>query len=357
MGINMQILFLSSKKNVGGPIIWKDGLIDSLSKERSIKIKELRVLDFPNLRDIIKGIKLIKKSDLIHTYTESPTILLLFLFCKIYRKPIIYTLHGDYFTQKKSKSGYKKLFLIFVNDYCLIISSKITVPSKYLLNRICKKRKFICNKIVVIPNGINLSAIRDIKPYSRKELGLIGSTVLILEITSFNYFDKAKGVIPLIEAFKQFNKKYPLSTLWIIGDGKYFTYFKSKYSIKAVQFLGQKERNEVLRLIKTSDLIIHSTFLDVFPYTVLEAIACGKPIVASNVGGIPELIKNNYNGILFNSNPEELAENMLMLMNDGSLRVRFVTNGYITVKENYTWDKVINAYLQVYRAVMTDGSR
>lgn len=346
----MKVLFLSSK-GTGGPTIWKNGIINFFSTESSINCKEFKISFFPNIREIFKGIKLIKECEVVHTYTESPSILLFLLCCKIFRKSIVYTLHGDYFVQNKSKYGWKKLFWIPANDYCLMISSTITVPSKYLLTKICKKRKFIHDKIVVVPNGIDINETKYVKSYSKKELGLDESIFLILEITNLNYLEKAKGLVPLIEGFKHFNEKYPFSTLWIIGDGRYFAYYSSKYSSDTVRFLGRKERSDVLRLIRTSDLIIHSTFLDNFPYVILEAMICGKPIISTNTGGIPELLGDA--GIIIDPNPYEFELQLTIMYEDIKLRNDLGKNAFDRAMI-FDWHSVANSFISLYSRILSE---
>jgi len=74
----------------------------------------------------------------------------------------------------------------------------------------------------------------------------------------------------------------------VVGDGKYRHFFQKRVSSTNCKFLGKRE--DVCSILKTADVFIHSTFLDNFPYSILEAMACKKPIISVPVGGIPELL-------------------------------------------------------------------
>jgi glycosyltransferase involved in cell wall biosynthesis len=86
----------------------------------------------------------------------------------------------------------------------------------------------------------------------------------------------------------------------------------------------------------------------------LEAMASGKAIIASNVGGIPELVRDGYNGLLFKTGDHlDLAEKMLSLIEDKGLRVRLAENGRRFVSANFSWSKMVDSYEQLYCRLLT----
>ncbi len=125
-----------------------------------------------------------------------------------------------------------------------------------------------------------------------------------------------KGIKTLIDAAIKAN----MSTLKIVGDGplleEMVSYVKSK-NVNNIEFLGYKERDDVMNLIQKSRFAVSpSECYENFPYSVLEAFACGKPVIGTRVGGIPEIIKNWENGLLFEyGDSDEL-----------SLKIRFLIN-------------------------------
>jgi len=113
---------------------------------------------------------------------------------------------------------------------------------------------------------------------------------LIVEVTDFYYPEKARGISLLVDAFNSIKYKNKNLKLIIVGGRKYFRDYKAKYASKAIQFAGQIKRKEVIALIKAADLIVHCSFLDNAPISLIEALACGKPIIANEVGAVRELL-------------------------------------------------------------------
>ena len=81
----------------------------------------------------------------------------------------------------------------------------------------------------------------------------------------------------------------------------------------------------------------------------LEAMACGTPVIGSHVGGIPDVIKDGYNGFLVpEKSPEELADKIIQLLSDRKLAERFTVNGLKTVKENFSWNVVSERFVDIF---------
>ena len=81
---------------------------------------------------------------------------------------------------------------------------------------------------------------------------------------------------------------------------------------------------------------------------LLEAMACGVPVIGSNTGGISSIIDDGYNGFLVTEkSPEDLAEKIGILLSDGSIREKFKANGRETVSTKYSWNVIIEQYAEV----------
>jgi glycosyltransferase involved in cell wall biosynthesis len=90
-----------------------------------------------------------------------------------------------------------------------------------------------------------------------------------------------------------------------------------------------------------------------FPVVALEAMSSGKPVVASKVGGIPELVNNNENGILVSpGNVEQIVQALLRLLENQSLRNRMGELGRKTVEEKFDWKKISQLYLNEFESLM-----
>jgi glycosyltransferase involved in cell wall biosynthesis len=107
-----------------------------------------------------------------------------------------------------------------------------------------------------------------------------------------------------------------------------------------------------------SDVFVCPSRLEGFGLTVLEAMAAGRPIVASNVGAIPELIHDNENGFLVAAeNPNDMAESILRILGDPHLRNRFSRNNLDRVEEGYTWSRCAEMTLRAYDQLLRTPDR
>jgi glycosyltransferase involved in cell wall biosynthesis len=117
---------------------------------------------------------------------------------------------------------------------------------------------------------------------------------------------------------------------------------------KQVAFAGYiPSRNELMNLYTNSDIFISSSLSEGFPRTFFEAMARGVPIISTNVGGIPDVIKNGKNGLLITPrNPLQIANAVVRLIKDVQLRAKLIENGLKTVKQ-YTLEAQIEKIMNI----------
>ena len=124
---------------------------------------------------------------------------------------------------------------------------------------------------------------------------------------------------------------------------------------EAVIFEGRLSREEIVRLYAEADAMINPTTVDNMPNSVMEALACGIPVISTNVGGVPFIISDQETGLLVPPNdPEKLAAAILRLKGDATLQQTLRANGLAQV-EQYTWGEVRQKWLQAY-AIATDNT-
>jgi len=121
-----------------------------------------------------------------------------------------------------------------------------------------------------------------------------------------------------------------------------------------IVYCTDRSWDDAMKIIKSSQVVVVPSRMESLPTTVKEAFYLNVPVVATNVGGIPELIKDNETGMLVPSeNPDKLANAVNELLSDKQKAKRLANNGNIFVKSNMTWDIILPKYIQFYEDLLT----
>lgn len=210
------------------------------------------------------------------------------------------------------------------------------------------------NKIVMIYNGINPKGAKiietDIEKF-RQKFNLDKTDIVIGAVGSFN---QAKDTSTLIHAFSRVAAKWSKAKLVLIGSGplkRDLTNLAKKLKLEdKIIFAGVVDN--ILPAMKTFNLFVLPSLSEAFGITLLEAMRVDVPIVASRVGGIPEIITNKLNGILVEpKQPKKLAAAILNLINDKRLQRKLVGN-YQSTLQKFTADKMVKQTETVYSSLL-----
>lgn len=168
---------------------------------------------------------------------------------------------------------------------------------------------------------------------------------------------KEKGFHILLRAFSIAIRKYPKVKLIIAGDGPKKRELEKLSKIldieRYVKFLGKVQYNKMQELFLSSDIVIvPSIHPEPFGRVALEAILAGKPVVASEVGGLPEIIEDKAGILVQPSNPEALAHGIITLIENPVLREKMGKEGKRLSKEKFNVKKIVEDVLEVYNKVM-----
>lgn len=123
--------------------------------------------------------------------------------------------------------------------------------------------------------------------------------------------------------------------------------------VSDTRFLGK--RGDISELLLACDIVVQPSRLEAFGLSVLEAMAAGKPIVATNVGGIPELIEDGVTGLLVPPDPREIAQGIVALLTDGDLAKRLGQAARAKYLANYTTAAMIDRYLDLFTSLVGGG--
>ena len=211
--------------------------------------------------------------------------------------------------------------------------------------------KYVPGQYTIIPNGIDLKHFSpDVSPIERFADGKIN-------ILFVGRLEKRKGLDHLLKAYNKVKKEYANCRLIIVGPGvifrrKYERYVRRNH-LADVVFIGMVDYDELPRYYKTADIFCSpATGRESFGIVLLEAMALGKPIVATNIEGYASVITNGEEGYLVPPDDDnELARVLMALITDKSLRQQMGARGLITAQE-HDWKeiarRVVDYYIKIF---------
>jgi glycosyltransferase involved in cell wall biosynthesis len=275
-------------------------------------------------------------------YTEADIIIsTLPIFFSLHKKPIILTIHGNY---------NKENFWRYLYPLAIKKAKKITVPSEFL------KNELKLNDSLVIPNGIFPKDYTDIILYRKDRLNnklknkIVNDHIIkIVTVTSFQFWNKAKGVLELLKILKHVKEKRDKKFEFIIvGGGKYLDKIKQeskKYNVN-ITFIGfHKNPKEIL---KNADLFVYYSFLDNLPIVILEAIACQVQVLSNNVGGVKEIIRPCKDNDEYINSIFKFLDKISLDESNESIRLNYDQK---LVLSKFSWDNIVKSFIYVCEGV------
>lgn len=193
---------------------------------------------------------------------------------------------------------------------------------------------------VEIPNIIELDASR----FKERE-------VIKPDFISIRTLSPLYNIECILDAFGMVKKQIPEATLTIVGDGPSREELErkvKKMELNDVSFVGRVDNSEIYRYLDQADVMLSSPLIDNMPVSVLEGMNAGLLVISSNVGGVPYMIEDGVNGLLFESdNHEMLAEKMLEAIEDSGKSKEMIRKAKNFVGD-YTWGNIKDRLFGIY---------
>ena len=301
------------------------------------------VLPFFMLSGIISAKKFAKNNDfdLIHVHFPFPLALFGITMKKVSNKPLVMTCHGSEVNMAKKKFLFRKIF-----KWMLGYADCVTVNSTFMKNEV---EKIIRNKnIKIIPMGAGIGNISD-KSTEKKEQKAKTNILFVGRLIEW------KGTKYLLEATKLLDpEKFELH---IAGDGPERENLE-KIAPKNVIFHGYQTGKNLETLYQNADIFVLPSIVDDAGYTeglgtvLLEATNFSVPMIGTNVGGIPDIIKDGKTGILVpQKNPEAISEAVERLAKNPKLRETFVENAMKHLEESFSWEIITEKFFEIYSSL------
>ncbi len=238
---------------------------------------------------------------------------------------------------------------------CLFVAS----PSRWLLE---KARQSILSGAIVearcIPHGIDLSIFRSAeKAQIRSALAIPQHAKVVLFAANQIRQNTRKDYKTIRSAFTRLSERLQCGGLILVALGEESPPEQiGKGGVVFVPF--QKDPRKVAQYYQAADVFVHAARVDNFPNTVLEALACGTPVVATAVGGIPEQIEDGRTGFLVDAgDAERMAARLEDLLNNDELCRRFSNSAVESARQRFDLNRQTQDYLDWYHEIISSSGR
>jgi glycosyltransferase involved in cell wall biosynthesis len=306
-----------------------------------------------NLRQPLNFIHILRylrlhRPQLLHTQLEFADILGT-LAAKILGIPSVSTVHTlDVFPEKKSAWGRMKLRWFLLGRFC----DRVIAVSEKTRRHYLQAGGLPHDKVITLYNGVDISRFNKMDETQtvklRKELQLPLSSQIIMTVAVLR---EPKGIQFMIRALPAILEQCPDVHYLIVGDGVHRAALSDLVAGLAIKdhvtFAGH--RTDIPDLLACCDIFVLPTLKDALPTVLIEALAAGKPIIASNVGGVPEIIEDEVNGLLVApGEPSKLVEACLRLLKDNELSRQIILAGSETLRQRFNIDTQIEQLSRMY---------
>ncbi len=294
------------------------------------------------LVDVVK----FEKLDLLHVHYAIPHASAAYMAQQILKTqginiPFITTLHGTDITLVGKDPSFEPVITFSINHSNIVtaVSENLKKDTLELFN--------INKEIEVIPNFICLEDYKQKNNQKYKDRIAKNNEKVITHISNFR---KVKRIQDVIKSFKIINESIP-SKLVLVGDGperaKMERLSRELNISSDVNFLGNlKSTKEVLNI---SDLFMLPSSSESFGLAALEALACGVPVIATNKGGIPEVVEHGKSGYLSKVGDfKDMSKNALSILNDEKNHLEFKNNAIDSAKK-FDIHKILPLYEEIYK--------
>ena len=337
---------------LGGQAVQADRLLQRLRQEPGLEVDLLPVN--PRLPGALRKLQAIKyvrtfvtsiayiaslfnrvrKYDVIHIFSASYLSFLLaptpaILISRLYGKGILLNYHSgeaDDHLWRWRRSAIPTLKL----------ADQLIVPSEYLVE-------------VFAEFGLPAKAIYNLIETDR--FSFRERSVLRPKFLSNRNFEKHYGVDRVLRAFARIQTHIPEAQLVVAGDGPERVALEQlarELKLQKTEFVGRVDHDRVIELYDANDVFLNGSEIDNQPLSILEAFACGLPVVTTDAGGIPYMVDNGRTGLIAaKRDDEQLAATALRLFAEPELAQRLIQEGREECRK-YRWESVRGDWLKVY---------
>jgi N-acetyl-alpha-D-glucosaminyl L-malate synthase BshA len=331
-------------------LCYRDGLLNNLrnSQLAVIQTPSFILAEFLYLLWIVKK----KKIDLIHAHWSLPQGFLGILAKYFFKIPCVTTLHGsDIF-------GLRHPILRSLNKLAIDLADVCTANSRATAKT--AKRIGVRENLRIIPMGVDpkrfqkTTEVGDLKKKHKLDGEVILSVGRLIDLKGTDYLIKALPAVLL---------RFPEARALIIGSGPRKNHLlrlaKDLQIEQNIVFIDQIPHTELIKYYSLADVFVLPSITNKmeetegFGVVLLEAMACGLPVIGSDTGGIPDIIKNGETGLLVRQkDSQDLGNQLIKLLTDADLRKKMIGNARNLIEAQFSWEVVAERFIEIYRDVL-----
>lgn len=346
-------LVAPSMKNVGGQSIQAKRLLDAFAGDETVKLifipnnPETAFQTIKFLRTIFTSIKFwlslfskIPGADAVHIFSSGTTSYIIstvppLFIAKLFSKKTILNYHtGEAEMHLKNwRLTAKPTMRMF---------DRIVVPSQFLVDvfaRFDLKAEAIFNFV-------------ESETFKFRQRNLLKPVFL-----SNRNFEAHYQVADVLRAFQLIQQKLPDAKLIVAGYGSEEARLKklaTELNLANTRFTGRIEQDEMPRIYDEADVYLNSSIVDNMPLSIIEAFACGLPVISTDAGGIPHIVDDGETGLLVKTNDyRALAEQAIRLLEDEDLAQNIIRRA-VAEGEKYSSQNALNDWLKLYKKLKTN---
>ena len=320
----------------------------------NVEVKAPLSFNFPNLLKSTDGYlmaactrRAFKKSldantSLVHAHFAYPDAVAAWILASEWNLPLVVTVHGSDINILAEHPPRRRRILKMLKN-----ADSIVCVSKDLVNKVVKLGvPGAC--VQHIPNGVDtVKFFPGNKESNRKRLGLGHMKKLLLTV---GHIVPIKGYERLIKALSHMN---PDIGLVLVGDGhernKLERLVKSLGLEERVSFAGIVKHDDLTPYYQAADFLVISSYSEGWPTVIFEALACGVPVIANDVGGIPEVLKSPEHGLIMKDNDHQTIADSVST----AYQRNWNQHAAVSFAEKHSWDEIAKQYLKVYEHIIS----
>ena len=226
-------------------------------------------------------------------------------------------------------------------------ATHVTATGRFLKETTCRICPTVCDKMSIIPFGVDIPEKIESPPSEPLRICYIKGHRL------------KYGPDVLLKAMTEVKKAVPGITLSFAGQGELTRKLKRMVFAlgleDVVHFVGFVQRDRIYPFLQEHHLMVMPSLTEAFGVAALEASACGRPVIASNVDGVPEVVLDGTTVILVPpKDPDKLAKAIINLAQDANTREKMGKAGYEFVKKRYSWERSLDMMCDLYERLINE---